>query len=108
MPPLRPGCQEAYISPSGIFSAKSRAHNPFALRCYQTTVQNRTELAFTYDRNKNLVRAACTKCGKVMPMPESKLLNLMQPADVIAWVSQRYVEHLQSEHSSAESADRDR
>jgi hypothetical protein len=51
---------------------------------------SRTELNVEYDSEMRPVSATCTGCGEKMPQPPA---NLQKAADIIGWLSEKYVEH---------------
>lgn len=57
----------------------------------------RPDLQFTYDGHGKPVAAKCSLCGLTMPLPPG---DLDRPADVIVWLSRRYIEHKAEIHSS--------
>jgi len=57
----------------------------------------RTELQFAYDENMRPVSATCTGCGEKMPMPPRTITD---SADIVMWLSQRYLEHRKLKHRS--------
>lgn len=58
----------------------------------------RPDLEFTYDKQGQPVAAKCSLCGATMPMPPA---DLELPADVIVWLSRRYIEHKAEIHASS-------
>jgi len=58
----------------------------------------RPDLAFTYDRQGQPVAAKCSLCGTTMPSPPA---DLTLPADVIVWLSHRYIEHKAEMHTAS-------
>jgi len=56
----------------------------------------RTELKFEYDLRAMPISAKCTACGERMPEPPEDLQN---PADIIVWSSEKYIEHRNLKHS---------
>lgn len=57
-----------------------------------------TELAFFYDQSMRPVAAKCRLCGEGMPEPD---LELRSPADIVFWLSQRFIEHKRQKHPVA-------
>lgn len=57
----------------------------------------RTELRVEYDKEMHPVSATCTSCGEKMPKPPD---HLKDSADIIMWLSQRYLEHKEWKHRS--------
>lgn len=56
----------------------------------------RTELRFDYNEELHSISAKCTACGEDMPKAPSEL---EKSADVVLWLSQRYLEHRRLKHS---------
>jgi len=59
----------------------------------------RTELKFEYDDHARPISATCAACGERMPEPPPDLQN---PADIIVWTSEKYIEHRKLKHSQDE------
>jgi hypothetical protein len=59
----------------------------------------RTELKVNYDATMKPVSGSCTACGDKMPKPIDTLEN---PADIIMWLSEKYIEHRELKHSNGE------
>ena len=55
-----------------------------------------SELKIEYDEAMRPISVACTACGEKMPQPPSDLEN---PADIIVWLSEKYIEHRRQKHS---------
>jgi len=56
----------------------------------------RTELQIDYDDRAKPMSATCTACGEKMPEPPKAIQD---PADIIMWSSQKYIEHRKMKHS---------
>jgi len=56
---------------------------------------NRTELKISYDKAMKPISATCTVCGERMPSPPAELQN---SADIIMWLSEKYIEHQKLKH----------
>ena len=63
------------------------------------TVMYRTELKVNYDAEMKPVSGSCTACGEKMPKSPADLQN---PADIIVWLSGKYIEHKRAKHSQDE------
>ncbi|HXS77770.1 MAG TPA: hypothetical protein VN753_16440 [Terracidiphilus sp.] len=59
----------------------------------------RTELKIDYDNEMSPVLATCAACGEKMPSPPE---DLKDSAEVISWLSGKYVEHRIVKHSHDE------
>jgi hypothetical protein len=59
-------------------------------------VMNRTELNVEYDSEMRPISATCTRCREKMPTPPADLID---PADIIVWLSEKYVEHRKLKHA---------
>ena len=59
----------------------------------------RTELRITYDGMMMPISGTCSGCGEMMPLPPA---NLQNSADVIVWLSGKYIEHRSLKHSQQE------
>jgi hypothetical protein len=57
----------------------------------------RTELRFAYDHNMRPFSATCTGCGEKMPISPSIIKD---SADIVMWLSQRYLEHRKLKHGN--------
>jgi hypothetical protein len=57
---------------------------------------SRTELQIEYNEEMKPISATCTACGEKMPKPPGELQN---SADVIVWLSEKYIEHRKLKHS---------
>jgi len=55
-----------------------------------------SELKIEYDEAMRPISVACTACGEKMPQPPSDLENA---ADIIMWLSEKYIEHRRLKHS---------
>jgi len=62
-------------------------------------VMSRTELNVEYDSEMRPISATCTRCGGKMPQPPA---NLQNSADIIVWLSEKYIEHRKLKHSQDE------
>ena len=60
---------------------------------------NRTELRIDYDAQMRANSGSCANCGEKMPRPPAELQN---SADIIVWLSEKYVEHRKLKHSNNE------
>ena len=56
----------------------------------------KTELAFLYDGSMRPTSAKCRLCGEVMPKPD---IELSSSADIVLWLSERFLEHKKLEHA---------
>jgi hypothetical protein len=59
----------------------------------------RTELKVEYNAEMKPTSASCTACGEKMPKSPADLEN---PADIIVWLSGKYIEHKRAKHSQDE------
>jgi|KBSMisStandDraft_5_1062788.scaffolds.fasta_scaffold29187_5 hypothetical protein len=57
---------------------------------------SRTELNVEYDGEMRPISATCTGCREKMPTPPADLID---PADIIVWLSNQYIEHRRLKHS---------
>jgi hypothetical protein len=57
----------------------------------------RTELRFDYDEKMRPISGTCTGCGEKMPTPPC---TINDSADIVMWLSQRYLEHRKIQHAS--------
>ncbi|MBS1806155.1 MAG: hypothetical protein JST28_22660 [Acidobacteria bacterium] len=55
----------------------------------------KTELVFSYDSMMRPTSAKCRLCGQMMPKPGTELNS---SADIVLWVSERFLEHKRLEH----------
>jgi hypothetical protein len=58
----------------------------------------RTKLTFIYDAEMRPVAAKCTRCDRLMLPPPS---TLHDAADIVMWLSQRFLEHKRLKHPTA-------
>jgi len=59
----------------------------------------RTELKVNYDAEMKPVSGSCTVCGEKMPKSPA---DLQTPAEIIVWLSGKYLEHKKQKHSNDE------
>lgn len=58
---------------------------------------DQAELTIVYDQEMKPISAMCTGCREHMPTPPAHMAN---SADIIVWLSERYLEHRKLKHAT--------